>query len=652
MTSMRGSALFFICVVLAMPVASAGETEIDYFKRICTGYTAAVPATDKFYIDTLDADGIKAYLNRKVMCPSACYDIRMLISRGTDGFPQREFISITTGYSDNCSEPKPKPAEIINVFTQLADPNKGRNCASGKGLPSIVIKSDARVEGPKSRCDAKVAETTASLSKGDVSSVFESASKLSAPEVPPAEFAGRADPVPAAQQVAEAFDTTRQLGTVADTGSDADVINELKKFGATDTSDPAANRKALECLAGRCTVEETAKSLESVKLNAATTRDIAGTEVTRPPASTGDDGQSDSGSGYRDPSGVSGFDKEAPAEPSDMDRAKYAISCIESSCGRYDLVCRAYDMHGRRTGCTLDEAWGKYQVRGINVGPWTARYCGMAYSPQQFLADPACQERVFEGEYGRYAAQCGYEGAALRWFTGRCSPNMTVSDGLKTSAIGYLQKFQRYFGASTIPYGSAAPFGGQAGYNARAYYGGSPFTQVNPFEQALGYGGYGSYGSGGYPYQSGTGYTGSGYGGYNPYGSYGSNPWAAPAYPSMPPAVNPVAGALPQPAAPFTPGGGIALPTTPPQPIARLIAQPAEMALGSLINLSWSTAGMRVSPPCRVSLTLATSTALVASANEGTELIRADRVGTISFTLACVSLGGAAVEQKAQVLVK
>src|SRR3989344_8522007 len=98
----------------------------------------------------------------------------------------------------------------------------------------------------------------------------------------------------------------------------------------------------------------------------------------------------------------------------DLERAKQAISCIESSCGKYHLVGPP-----TRNG---DRALGKYQVMGANVPSWTWRACGRAYTPYEFLADTQCQERVLETVYGGYVQSCGsYEAAASRWFSGRCA---------------------------------------------------------------------------------------------------------------------------------------------------------------------------------------------------------------------------------------
>src|SRR5882672_2502413 len=54
-----------------------------------------------------------------------------------------------------------------------------------------------------------------------------------------------------------------------------------------------------------------------------------------------------------------------------------AISGIESG-GRYDLLGPV-----TKTG---DRAYGKYQVMGANVGPWTKEVLGKELSPDEFLS--------------------------------------------------------------------------------------------------------------------------------------------------------------------------------------------------------------------------------------------------------------------------
>lgn len=96
---------------------------------------------------------------------------------------------------------------------------------------------------------------------------------------------------------------------------------------------------------------------------------------------------------------------------SDLDRAMSSIARLESG-GRYNAL-------GPVTS-SGDRAYGRYQVMGTNVGPWTLRYLGRSMTPQEFLADPAAQDAVFRGQFGSYLTRYGNPSdAASMWFTGR-----------------------------------------------------------------------------------------------------------------------------------------------------------------------------------------------------------------------------------------
>ena len=128
-----------------------------------------------------------------------------------------------------------------------------------------------------------------------------------------------------------------------------------------------------------------------------------------------------------------------------------AISGIESG-GNYAATGPV-----TRTG---DRAYGKYQVMGANVGPWTKEVLGQAMTPQQFLADPQAQDAVFNAKFGQYAQKYGPEGAARAWFAGESgmnNPNARDQNG--TTVQGYANKFDAAMagqGQPAMP-GAAAP---------------------------------------------------------------------------------------------------------------------------------------------------------------------------------------------------
>lgn len=132
----------------------------------------------------------------------------------------------------------------------------------------------------------------------------------------------------------------------------------------------------------------------------------------------------------------------------DMGRYGGAIVSIESS---------GFKNPYQAVGPTVqsgDRAYGRFQVMGANVGPWTQEILGRRMSPQEFLASPEAQEAVFKGKFGQYVQKTGSpEAAASMWFTGRPSaPNARARDAqgrpLGITGQEYVNKFAANLGGS------------------------------------------------------------------------------------------------------------------------------------------------------------------------------------------------------------
>lgn len=135
-----------------------------------------------------------------------------------------------------------------------------------------------------------------------------------------------------------------------------------------------------------------------------------------------------------------------------------AISSIESG-GRYDALGPV-----TKTG---DRAYGKYQVMGANIGPWTKEALGREMTPQEFAASPEAQDAVFKAKFGQYSQKYGPEGAARAWFAGEGGMNdLGRKDQLGTTVAQYGQRFAQ---AAGIPQ-AAAP----------AQFSGSPQPAASP----------------------------------------------------------------------------------------------------------------------------------------------------------------------------
>ena len=135
-----------------------------------------------------------------------------------------------------------------------------------------------------------------------------------------------------------------------------------------------------------------------------------------------------------------------------------AIAGIESGGGG-----NPYTKLGNPTA-SGDRAFGKYQVMGANIAPWTKEVLGRPMSSQEFLANPQAQEAVFKAKFGQLQQKYGPEGAAKAWFAGEGGmnhPDRTDVNG--TSVAGYGQKFAQAGGAGPQGASQPSPQGGGQG---------------------------------------------------------------------------------------------------------------------------------------------------------------------------------------------
>jgi hypothetical protein len=82
---------------------------------------------------------------------------------------------------------------------------------------------------------------------------------------------------------------------------------------------------------------------------------------------------------------------------------------------------------------------------GANVPVWTKEVLGTAMTPEQFLASPQAQDKVFAAKFGQYVQQTGNaDDAASMWFSGKpLKEAASLTDQLGTTGAEYVQKFQR-----------------------------------------------------------------------------------------------------------------------------------------------------------------------------------------------------------------
>ncbi|MER9829163.1 hypothetical protein NKJ51_12350 [Mesorhizobium sp. M0134] len=92
-----------------------------------------------------------------------------------------------------------------------------------------------------------------------------------------------------------------------------------------------------------------------------------------------------------------------------------------------------------------DRAYGAYQVMGNNIPSWSRDALGKSLTPDQFLADPAAQDAIFEKQFGKYLTKYGNpQDAASAWFTGGpLKSGAGARDVLGTSGSVYVDKFNK-----------------------------------------------------------------------------------------------------------------------------------------------------------------------------------------------------------------
>lgn len=115
-------------------------------------------------------------------------------------------------------------------------------------------------------------------------------------------------------------------------------------------------------------------------------------------------------------------------------RRRQAIAGMESS-GRYNIVGATHPKYGR--------ALGKYQVMESNLPSWSKRALGRVYTPNEFLADEAAQDKVFDTIFGgELVPKYGEEGAARAWLGGAGGVrNTKAADKFGTTTGAYGQRY-------------------------------------------------------------------------------------------------------------------------------------------------------------------------------------------------------------------
>lgn len=106
---------------------------------------------------------------------------------------------------------------------------------------------------------------------------------------------------------------------------------------------------------------------------------------------------------------------------------------------------------------TGDRAYGKYQVMGANIGPWTKEAVGREMTPDEFLKNKEAQDAVFNTKF----PQGGNNNSdrASVWFTGKpLAQGAGRSDGYLTGSQ-YVDHFNKALGSGSSAMALAGPDG-------------------------------------------------------------------------------------------------------------------------------------------------------------------------------------------------
>lgn len=164
--------------------------------------------------------------------------------------------------------------------------------------------------------------------------------------------------------------------------------------------------------------------------------------------------------------GYGGGQQQGPAFTGKTDytpeQRRNAIASIESA-GSGDYKALGTPIGGPHGG---DRAYGRYQIMGNNIGPWSQEVLGRTVTPQEFMADPKLQDAIFDKKFGDYVRKYGEENAAQAWFGGEGSigkTNLKDPNGMDIGSYGskYLNALGQAQGPVTdAPAGLAGAGGG------------------------------------------------------------------------------------------------------------------------------------------------------------------------------------------------
>ncbi len=644
---MRVGAFFIGFLVLLSPLYAEALVRPPLSVKKCpAGGSSEAPPRSHMELtkDTVESDAEK-FLNTAMYCPNACYNLRASLTLGYSG------ITVEVLANDACKYRDKLPN----------DPAQGtrRGCLKGETEPTASLSTKdvySKVIGfqiidqtiTKSRCDEnalyasmgkfldglKQVQTNPAAGQSQMQAALNDLKAASdpRPDNAPAEIPKPASITIPDENVAKPPAVPTDSQTLEQVLRDTYGVpaGQAKSLVETDS-------EKIKAMIEKSITNDTAGAqaiARQLNLNDDVIKNIANIEPQKRMTAEEAKQIADAQQQERQ-SQILQNDTSTFAEKTPMEKAKQAIANIESSGGRYDMLGPV-----TRNG---DRAYGKYQVMGNNVGPWTEQALGVRMSPEQFRADPQAQERVFEHRFQMYADKYGgYENAAKVWFGGPGGlANQYRTDMLGTSVTRYGERFTQYYESGQIlsggryaSGGSSSPFSGITGgnYPTGVSYptGGTNMNEGSAFGAANLFNFDDSTGS----MRQGSGTTGT-----NSLSSFLSGIISGVSNKPQTQSQNVTVRQIPYQ-------------SQQQQAVVSIIAQPQQAFVGNSIVISWSSVGMRNDVPCRTQLVAPVGTTTVAVSNEGSKIITAPEKGIMRFTISCTTLNGTAVTQATNVAVQ
>lgn len=157
--------------------------------------------------------------------------------------------------------------------------------------------------------------------------------------------------------------------------------------------------------------------------------------------------------------GIEAIDAQMKAAGYTPEQRRNAIASIESA-GSGDYAAR-----GREADPAGHRGLGRYQVMDYNVAPWAEQYLKQSgVTTDQFMKDPALQDKLFDAVYGDYVKQYGERGAASKWFTGSEKEPPTTDANGKLTGKSYADKYMAALGGTPTAQHPPNPTVGTGGF--------------------------------------------------------------------------------------------------------------------------------------------------------------------------------------------